>query len=121
MGFILPAIASALISKAIAGGGQQQSQSPIFQYQRRPRVPITPLPDNWMLRGGNPADARLAESPIIQAMNAVPTPEASKPQGEGEKFNLKNQFLSSLTNNLLQRVIFGGPQQSYSYAPPTFR
>lgn len=121
MGFpLLATIGSALISKALSGGGQQQAPDPIFQFQRRLRTSMTPQNQPFPLRGVNPADAALASSPIIQAMETN-QPASEQPKKQGEDFDFKDQFLSSLTQGLVQRLLFGGGQSGYSYAPPTFR
>lgn len=121
MGPIAAAFVSGLTGKIFGGGDQQQPQAPIFQYQRTPmRLPV-PL-DPWQLRGANPADARLADSPIMQAMDTAAPVEEQPKKNNGQNFNFKDAFLASITQNLAQRLIFGGgPQNVQTYTPPTFR
>lgn len=112
---ILAAVGGALINKAFGGGGQKEEQDPIFTFKRHPQLPYTPLPNDFPRFGGGNA---LANSPIAQAYQAGSEQPKSKKSGG---FNFKDEFLSSLTGNLVQRMLFGGPQTQYNYAPPSFR
>lgn len=129
----LATIASALLSNALSGGGKQPQQGLDFTFPHRTRLPQ--LPFDIGLRGVNPVAAEpLNQDPILAAMmdSMAPAPYASKEDEQRVKKNANgdqqsflgkagDQFMSSLTNNLVQRLIFGGGQQAPQYAPPRFR
>lgn len=127
---ILIAIGSALLNKAL--NPQQQPQQQLdFNFPRRARLPRLPFD----LHGTNPLPAEpLGSDPILAAMmdSVAPAPYASPEEetrvrgnaGNGSSFlgRAGNEFMSSLTNSLVQRLIFGGGgQQAPTYAPPRFR
>lgn len=125
MGFILPAIASALANKIIGGSGQQQQgqQRPIFEFAKstRPRVRI---PDPSTLQFVQP---NTPDSPIAQAINGggapAPTPAPTTPTDPnkvGTFGKFQDAFLGSLAQGLVQRILFGGGRPSVTYSPPSF-
>lgn len=126
MGPILAAIAGSLISKMMGGN---QEQKPTFTPGFGPGKPKLAMPpvENFALRGMQPQHIPLIqENPILNAYmgmgpasNNGTAPAAPKESGT-DKFNFKDAFLQSLTQNLMQRVVFGGQQPSYQYSPPTF-
>jgi len=119
MGFILPVIASALANKVL-GGDKEQPQAPVFQFQPRQRNLMAPV--NY--RGANLPNMRLTDNPIMAAFaaNDPNAPEETpKDKTKPGAASFKDNFLQSLTQGLVQRILFGGQQQQFTYAPPTFR
>lgn len=135
MGFFLPALASAFINKVVGGGGgqqQQQQQQPNFQFGPRPPryryqgMPMQAPP--FVEQPGYPqinSQAPQAD-PITAAMMGgdsqyKSTDRPRTPQSGDNRFNFKDEFLSNLTQGLVQRILFGGGQQAPSYSPPQWR
>jgi len=119
VGFILPAIASAVANK-VFGGDDKQPQAPVFQFQPRQRNPMAPV----SYRGANLPNGRLTDNPILAAFAANDPNAPEETPKDKEKpgaASFKDNFLQSLTQGLVQRILFGGPQQQFTYAPPTFR
>lgn len=132
MAFFLPMLAAAFANKAINGGQQQQQQLPNFQFgPKLPRYRYQPLPTQQQsgLPSSLPMNPQAAPiDPITAAMmQSAGQPEyANKEQQRQAKagdnrFNFKDEFLSNLTQGLVQRILFGGGQQAPSYSPPTWR
>lgn len=123
---LLATVGSALVSKML---NPQQQQAPAYTpLPRRPKVPLVIPPENWALRGVNPADVRLMDNPIIQAYSQSPTaPVPGGPEAAPEEKkpatgpSLKDTFLQSLVQGLGQRMFAGNQQPQHTYTPPTFR
>lgn len=132
MGFILPALAMALANKVI-GGNQQQPPTfdPRFG-QKPPRYRYQPMPQQmpWSsIPAERPFSPQTAApvDPITAAMTQGPQQPANPQQGnsgesgQSDRYNAKDAFLSTLTQSLVQRILFGNGQQRPSYSPPTWR